>query len=115
MFVLLNVLTSFVSGDNRSGILVKMGSDNSTKTFAVSRGTARLILKLGMCDVDWPTSHLGRLTPVIELGYSSNRSLGGSQSRSVLSEEGKDYFPAPGLEIRTVQPIQVTTPTVLFQ
>jgi len=38
-----------------------------------------LILNLGMCDVDWSTSHLGRFNPVKELGYSSNRSLCGSE------------------------------------
>ena len=27
MFVLLNVLSSFISGDNKSGILVKMGRE----------------------------------------------------------------------------------------
>jgi len=68
-----------------------------------------------MCDVDWSTSHLGLFTPVKELGYSSNRSLGGSQSRSVRSEEGKDHFPTAGLEIRTVQPVEVATLTALFQ
>jgi hypothetical protein len=107
MFVLLNVLTSFVSGDNKSGILVKMGRDNSMKVFTGSTGTSALILNLGMCNVDWSISHLGRFTPVKELGYSSSRSRGGSQSRSVRSEEGKDHFPEPGLEIRTVQPVEV--------
>ena len=38
-----------------------------------------------------------------------------AQSRPVRSEEGKDHFPAPGLEIRTVQPVEVATPTALFQ
>ena len=84
-------------------------------TFTGRRGTALLILNLGICDVGWSTSHLGRFTPVKELGYSSNRSLGGSQNRSVRSEDGEDHLPAPRLEIRTVQPVEVATPTSLFQ
>ena len=84
------------------------------KTFTGNRGTAPLILNLGMCDVDWSASHLCHFTPVKELGYSSISSLRGSQSRSVRSEEGKDNFSAPGLEIRTVHPVEVATPTSLF-
>jgi len=37
MFVSLNVLTSFISGDNKSGIPAKMGRDNSEKAFTGGR------------------------------------------------------------------------------
>jgi hypothetical protein len=71
------MLTSFISGDTKSGILVKIGRNNCMKAFTGRRGKAALILNLGMSDVDWSTSHLGCFTPVKELCYSSNRSLSG--------------------------------------
>jgi hypothetical protein len=113
MFVLLNELTSFISGDTKWQS--RKNGDNSLKAFTGSRVKAPLILNLGACDVaEWSTSHFGRFTPAKELGYLSNRILGASQSRSGRSEEGREHFPPPGLEIRTVQPVEVATLTALF-
>jgi hypothetical protein len=50
-------------------------------------------------------SHLSLFTPVKNLRYPLNRRLGGPQSPSGRFEEKPGYFPLPGFEIRTVEPV----------
>jgi len=75
------------------------------KTNRGKRGTAKLILNLGMRIKLYVNFMPQQLDPGKKPQYSPNRWLSGPQTHSGRFGEDKNLFPSPGFETWIIQPI----------